>query len=124
MSCLAPRVGGIVSAIGLDPDAHRLFLQGAVSVRMFSLADDEVNMLRTTTALLGGAIGGADQLSAHAHDCLGGSSAAGRRLARMQQHLLREESSLACSLDAAGGWIYWSSFRPASRGCMAPLSEN
>ena len=67
------------------------------------MADDEVNMLRTTTALLGGAIGGADQLSAHAHDCLGGSSAAGRRLARMQQHLLREESSLACSLDAAGG---------------------
>ena len=95
--------GGIVSALGLDPDAHRLFLQGAVSVRMFSLADDEANMLRTTTALLGGAIGGADQLSAHAHDCLGGSSAAGRRLARMQQHLLIEESGLARSLDAAGG---------------------
>jgi methylmalonyl-CoA mutase len=95
--------GGIVSALGLDPDAHRLFLQGAVSVRMFSLADDEVNILRTTTALLGGAIGGADQLSAHAHDCLGGSSAAGRRLARMQQHLLIEESGLARSLDAAGG---------------------
>ena len=95
--------GGIVSALGLDPDAHRLFLQGAVSVRMFSLADDEVNMLRTTTALLGGAIGGADQLSAHAHDCLRGSSAAGRRLARMQQHLLIEESGLARSLDPAGG---------------------
>ena len=95
--------GGIVSALGLDPDTHRLFLQGAVSVRMFSLADDEVNILRTTTALLGGAIGGADQLSAHAHDCLGGSSVVGRRLARMQQHLLIEESGLARSLDAAGG---------------------
>ena len=95
--------GGIVSALGLDPDAHRLFLQGAVSVRMFSLAEDEVNMLRTTTALLGGAIGGADQLSAHAHDCLGGSSEVGRRLARMQQHLLIEESGVARSLDAAGG---------------------
>ena len=95
--------GGIVSALGLDPNTHRLFLQGAVSVRMFSLVDDEVNMLRTTTALLGGAIGGADQLSAHAHDCLGGNSAAGRRLARMQQHLLIEESGLARSLDAAGG---------------------
>ena len=84
--------GGIVSALGLDPNTHRLFLQGAVSVRMFSLVDDEVNMLRTTTALLGGAIGGADQPSAHAHDCLGGKCAAGRRLARMQQHLLIEES--------------------------------
>ena len=95
--------GGIVSALGLDPDAHRLFLQGAVSVRMFSLIDGEVNMLRTTTALLGGAIGGADQLSAHPHDSLVGSSVAGRRLARMQQHLLIEESGLARSLDPAGG---------------------
>jgi methylmalonyl-CoA mutase len=95
--------GGIVSALGLDPNAHRLFLQGAVSVRMFSLVDDDVNILRTTTALLGGAIGGADQLSAHPHDCLGGNSTAGRRLARMQQHLLIEESGLAQSLDAAGG---------------------
>ena len=33
--------GGIVNALGLDPDAHRLFLQGAVSVRMFSLLDHE-----------------------------------------------------------------------------------
>ena len=95
--------GGIVDGLGLDPDAHRLFLQGAVSVRMFSLADVEVNILRTTTALLGGAIGGADQLSAHAHDCLGGSSVVGRRLARMQQHLLIEESGFARSLDPAGG---------------------
>ena len=95
--------GGIVSALGLDPNAHRLFLQGVVSVRMFSLIDDEVNILRTTTALLGGAIGGADQLSTHAHDCLGGSSVAGRRLARMQQHLLIEESGIARSLDPAGG---------------------
>ena len=60
-------------------------------------------MLRTTTALLGGAIGGADQLSAHPHDSLVGSSVAGRRLARMQQHLLIEESGLARSLDPAGG---------------------
>ena len=95
--------GGIVDAFGLDPNEHRLFLQGAVSVRMFSQIDVEVNMLRTTTALLGGAIGGADQLSAHAHDCLGGASAVGRRLARMQQHLLIEECGLSRSLDPAGG---------------------
>ena len=95
--------GGIIAALGLDPDAHRLFIQAAVSLRMFSRADSEVNMLRTTTALLGGAIGGADQLSAHAHDCLHGGDALGRRLARMQQHLLIEESGLSRSLDPAGG---------------------
>ena len=95
--------GGVITALGLDPDRHRLFIQAAVSLRMFSLADREVNILRTTTALLGGAIGGADQLSAHPHDCLTGGDAMGRRLARMQQHLLIEESGLSRSLDPAGG---------------------
>ena len=95
--------GGIVSALGLDPDAHRLCIHGAVSIRMFSTVDSEVNMLRTTTALLGGAIGGADQLSAHAHNCLTGDDLLGRRLARMQQHLLIDESGLSRSLDPAGG---------------------
>ena len=80
--------GGIAGALGLDPNAHRLFLQGAVSLRMFSLIDIEMNMLRATTALLGGGIGGADQLSSHPHDCLEGGSANSRRLARMQHHLL------------------------------------
>ena len=95
--------GGIVGALGLDPDAYRLFIHGAVSIRMFSTVDSEVNMLRTTTALLGGAIGGADQLSAHAHNCLTGDDFLGRRLARMQQHLLIDESGLSRSLDPAGG---------------------
>ena len=95
--------GGVVSALGLDPDAHRLFIHGAVSIRMFSTIDSEVNMLRTTTALLGGAIGGADQLSSHAHNCLTGDDILGRRLARMQQHLLIDESGLSRSLDPAGG---------------------
>ena len=61
---------------------------------MFSCLDIEVNMLRTTTALIGGAIGRADRMSAFAHDHLGGSNADGRRLARMQQLLLRDESGL------------------------------
>ena len=95
--------GGIIRALGLDPDAHRLCIHGAVSIRMFSTLDSEVNMLRTTTALLGGAIGGADQLSAHAHNCLTGDDLMGRRLARMQQHLLIDESGLSRSLDPAGG---------------------
>lgn len=78
-------------------------IHALVSRRMFSSLDIEVNMLRTTTALLGGAIGGSDRMSAFAHDHLGGSSADGRRLARMQQLLLRDESGLAHSLDPSGG---------------------
>lgn len=104
---------GITQTIGLDPAAQRLFIHGFVSLRMFSVLDCEVNMLRTTTALLGGAIGGADQISAHPHDCLSADigeydginngSAEGRRLAQMQQHLMIEESGLSHSFDPAGG---------------------
>ena len=95
--------GGIVDGLGLDPAHHRLQIQAIPSLRMYSTLDIEVNMLRGTTALLGGAVGGADQLSMLAHDCLSGDSAEGRRLARMTHHMLIEESGLAQSLDAAGG---------------------
>ena len=103
--CRAIRRGwsGLVTALGLDADSYRLQLQALPSLRMFSLIDADMNMLRTTTALLGGAIGGADIMTAFAHDELSGASPLGRRLARMQQIMMIEESGLGRSLDAAGG---------------------
>ena len=94
---------GLVTALGLDADSYRLQLQTLPSLRMFSLIDADMNMLRTTTALLGGAIGGADMMTAFAHDELSGASPMGRRLARMQQIMMIEEAGLGRSLDAAGG---------------------
>ena len=85
--------------IRLDADRYRLQLQTLPSLRMFSLIDADMNMLRTTTALLGGAIGGADIMTAFAHDELSGASPMGRRMARMQQILMIEESGLGRSLD-------------------------
>ena len=70
---------------------------------MMSLLDAEVNMLRTTTALLGGAIGGADVMTAAGHDVLTGESAAARRLVRMTQLMMMAESNLATTLDPASG---------------------
>ena len=103
--CRAIRRGwaGLIAALGLDADSYRLELQSLPSLRMFSLIDVDVNILRTTTALLGGAIGGADIMTAFAHDELSGASPMGRRLARMQQIMMIEESGLGRSLDAAGG---------------------
>ena len=103
--CRAIRRGwaGLVTALGLEADSYRLQLQALPSLRMFSLIDQDVNMLRTTTALLGGAIGGADIMTAFAHDELSGSSPMGRRLVRMQQIMMIEESGLGRSLDVAGG---------------------
>ena len=103
--CRAIRRGwaGLITALGLDADSYRLKLQSLPSLRMFSLIDVNANILRTTTALLGGAIGGADVMTAFAHDELSGASLMGRRLARMQQIMMIEESGLWRSLDAAGG---------------------
>ena len=103
--CRALRRGwaGLVTALGLRADNYPLQLQALPSMRMFSLADADMNIMRTTTALLGGAMGGADMMTAYAHDALTGGSAMGRRLARMQQIMMIEESGLGRSLDAAGG---------------------
>ena len=103
--CRALRRGwaGLVTALGLRADSYPLHLQALPSMRMFSLADADMNIMRTTTALLGGAMGGADMMTAYAHDALTGGSAMGRRLSRMQQIMMIEESGLGRSLDAAGG---------------------
>ena len=103
--CRALRRGwaGLVTALGLRADSYPLHLQALPSMRMFTLADADMNIMRNTTALLGGAMGGADMMTAYAHDALTGGSAMGRRLARMQQIMMIEESGLGRSLDAAGG---------------------
>ena len=103
--CRAVRHGwaGIMAGLGLDPDKYRLRLHAAPSLRMFSLLDQDVNILRSTTALLGGALGNADALTGFAHDILTGESARGRRLARMTQLLMIEESGIAQAIDPAGG---------------------
>jgi methylmalonyl-CoA mutase N-terminal domain/subunit len=62
-----------------------------------------VNMLRMTTALLGGAIGGADAMAGFGHDVLTGESAGARRIARLAQVMMMAESHLQASLDPAAG---------------------
>ena len=92
----------LFAGLALDPTKLPRLI-GRPSLRMMSLLDPEENMLRTTTALLGGAIGGADAMVALGHDYLSGESEAARRLARMTQLMMIEESGLARSLDPAGG---------------------
>ena len=103
---------------------------------MFSLIDVDVNILRTTS-FAWGAIGGADIMTAFAHDELSGASPMGRRLARMQQIMMIEEAGLGRSLDAAGGAAFiearsdalaqsaWATFQDieASGGALAAQSD-
>ena len=95
-------LANLLAGLGLDPTKQPRLI-GRPSLRMMSLLDPEENMLRTTTALLGGAIGGAEAMAAFGHDYLSGESEAARRLARMTQMMMIEESGLARSLDPAGG---------------------
>ena len=92
---------GILLACGIDPVPVRI--EGFASLRMMSVLDHEVNMLRTTTALLGGAIGGADAMVGFGHDLLTGETPGARRTARLAQVLMMAESEIARSLDPAAG---------------------
>jgi methylmalonyl-CoA mutase N-terminal domain/subunit len=95
-------LANLLAGVGLDPTKQPRLI-GRPSLRMMSLLDPEENMLRNTTALLGGAIGGAEAMAAFGHDYLSGESEAARRLTRMTQMMMIEESGLARSLDPAGG---------------------
>jgi len=92
---------GLLAGCGIDPVP--LPVSGHASLRMMSLLDREVNMLRMTTALLGGAIGGVDAMAGYGHDLLTGESAGARRMARLAQVMMMAESHIGASLDPAAG---------------------
>ena len=92
---------GLLVGGGIDPVP--LPIHGHASLRMMSVLDVDVNMLRVTTALLGGAIGGADAMTGYGHDLLTGESAGARRQARLVQVMMMAESHIEASLDPAAG---------------------
>jgi len=102
LRALRQTIASLLGSLGLSPE-HQPRLIGRPSLRMMALLDQDENMLRTTTALLGGAIGGADSMAAFGHDYLAGESEAARRLARLTQVMMIAESGLSRSLDPAGG---------------------
>ena len=116
---------GLLAGCGIDP--MPLYIRGQVSLRMMSVLDAEVNMLRTTTALLGGAIGGADAMTGFGHDVLTGESAGARRIARLAQVLMMAESHLQASLDPAAGAPFIESrtaaLAAAGWGCFQQIEQ-
>ena len=92
---------GVLANCDIDP--LPLPVHGYASLRMMSVLGPDVNMLRMTTALLGGAIGGADAMAGFGHDILSGESPEARRTARLAQVLMSDESYLAAGLDPCAG---------------------
>ena len=88
-------------------EAAKMTIYARTSHWTKTIYDPYVNVLRTTTEAMAAAIGGADSLQVEAFDATyrePGESAS--RLARNTQLILKEESWLDRSVDAAGGSYY------------------
>lgn len=86
----------------------RVLVHAVCSARTLTVRDPWVNMLRVTTQVFAGILGGADLVTPNAFDqAFGPPSAHGRRVARNTGLVLREESALGRVLDPAGGSYYF-----------------
>lgn len=94
--------GKLLAACELPPAAP--WLHAVAGERTLTRADPWVNLLRVSTQVAAGGIGGADEITASAFDeRVGRSDALGRRMARNTHAVLAEESGIGSVLDAAGG---------------------
>lgn len=98
------RVGEVLDV----PEANRgARVHAVTSGRMFTRYDAMVNVLRSTLATFGAAVGGADAITVLPYDtALGLPERFSRRLARNTQILLADESNVGRVTDPAGGSWY------------------
>lgn len=100
-------IGRIAEACGVADAAKSCRLHAQTSMRMMSTRDMQVNMLRTTVACAGAAMGGADAITVLPYTAvLGADDAFGRRVARNTQIILAEESALGHVIDPSRGSWY------------------
>jgi len=97
----------IADASGAGEAASAMHITAVTSRRVMAKRDPWVNMLRTTLACAGAALGSADAITvAPFSAALGEPDAFARRAARNIQIVLQEESSLGRVLDPMGGSWY------------------
>jgi len=98
------RVGEVC---GASAGAAAQAQHAVTSSAMTSRRDPWVNMLRTTLAAFGAAVGGADAITVQPFDAaIGRPDEFARRIARNTHALLSDEANLARVLDPAGGSWY------------------
>ncbi len=89
------------SAFGNEASAVPVVVE--TSVRSFSKYDVYVNLLRAGNEAFSAAIGGADVITVHPHDCLTSISEQSVRIARNVSLVTKEESLVLNVLDPSGG---------------------
>ena len=97
----------VAEACGAGAAASRVTFTAETSTRMMARRDPWVNMLRTTIAAAGAAMGGADAITVLPFTwAIGRPDAFARRIARNVHHVLLEEAGLGRVADPAGGSWY------------------
>ena len=97
----------IADACGCPDAARDVTLKAQTSERMMTRLDPWVNMLRTTAACTGAALGGAQEITVLPFTwSLGQPDKFARRMARNCQIVLMEEAALGTVIDPTGGSAY------------------
>ena len=97
----------IVAQYGADKDACKMNAHAATSRYNQTLYDAHVNLLRSQTEAMSAALAGVDSITVTPFDVpYKTPDEFSERIARNQQHLLKEESHLDKVLDPAGGSYY------------------
>ena len=97
----------IVKAYGADEDCCKMAVHAVTSEFNMTIYDAHVNLLRSMTETMSAALAGVDSIETLPFDLVYTQpNEFSERIARNQQHLLREESHLNKVVDPAGGSYY------------------
>ncbi len=97
----------IVKAFGADEDCCKMTVHAVTSQFNMTVYDAHVNLLRSMTETMSAALAGVDSIETLPFDLQYKTpDEFSERIARNQQHLLREESHLDKVVDPAGGSYY------------------
>ncbi len=115
----------VAEACGASEPARATRLHARTAERMMSQRDPWVNMLRTTVACFGAAVGGAESVTVLPFNAaLGLPDDLGRRVARNTHVILAEESNVAKVIDpAAGSWYVETRTDELARAAWAEFQE-
>ena len=100
-------IARVAEMVGAEEAVPRITLAVQTSERMMTKYDAHVNMLRTTVACAGAALGGANSVTVLPYSWVrGAADTLARRIARNTQLILRDESGLGRVTDPSGGAWY------------------
>ena len=104
LRALRPLWAQIVEAFGGSPEARRMHIHARPALFFKTVYDPYVNMLRNTTEIFSGVVGGVDSFESSPFDePIRKGDEFSRRIARNVQIILQEEFGLLQPIDPAGG---------------------